>query len=221
MLFKKKHKIMVFLPRRGGRKLLFTAQVKDESEIQEVVLRELEKYQDDSDIKGYKYIIALDTATNTEVKIDNPYFEVSDVEVSGRVKKMPNPDEIMSLAYLEIIDKLSEAYSQTLPKVISKTTDITINTIQHLIEGMATEKVRGSQIRDLAQLVSGIVDLAKNWDKVKAMSQDIAPQIMALMKGEPPAGVPAGAPVVVPAVEVKGEGKGEAKSNVKGEVKGK
>lgn len=180
MLFKKDHKIMVFLPRRGGRKLLFTTNVKDESEIQEKVLSELEKYSEDLDIKSYKYVIALDTKTNTEVKVDNPYYE--EIEVDKKKDKIPSISEVMEVAYLDIIDKLTSAYSQAIPKIITKTTDITINTIQNMIQSYAEEKSKGSRIRDIAMLISGIVEMAKNWDKVKAMSEELVPKVMEYLK---------------------------------------
>jgi len=180
MLFKRDHKIMVFLPRRGGRKLLFTTNVKDESEIQEKVLSELEKYSEDLDIKSYKYVIALDTKTNTEVKVDNPYFE--EIEVEKRKDKLPSISEVMEVAYLDIIDKLTSAYSQAIPKIITKTTDITINTIQNMIQSYAEEKSKGSRVRDIAMLISGIVEMAKNWDKVKAMSEELIPKVMDYLK---------------------------------------
>lgn len=171
---------MVFLPRRGGRKLLFTTNVKDESEIQEKVLSELEKYSEDLDIKSYKYVIALDTKTNTEVKVDNPYYE--EVEVDKKKDRIPSISEVMEVAYLDIIDKLTSAYSQAIPKIITKTTDITINTIQNMIQSYAEEKSKGSRIRDIAMLISGIVEMAKNWDKVKAMSEELVPKVMEYLK---------------------------------------
>lgn len=179
MLFRRPHKIMVFLPRRGGRKLLFTTTVKDETEIQEKVLSELEKFSEDLDIKSYKYVIALDAKTNTEVKIDNPYFEESAVQKEKA--KLPSPSELLEVTYLDIIDKVTNAYSQALPKIITKTTDITINTIQDMIKGIAEERVRGSKLRDIAMLIQGIVDLARNWDKVKKMSEEVAPKLLEVM----------------------------------------
>jgi len=176
-IFKKilgKHKIMVFVPRRGGRKLLFTTFVNDIDRIEENVLSELEKYSDDVELKQYKYIIALDTKTNTEVKINNPYFDESTVQ---ETKKTSSKQELFESMQIDMAATIHEAYKQMIPSLISSMTQTMVNVVKDTVTTLIEQKQSSSQWKDIAMLISSIVELARNWDKVKVMSNEIAPMI--------------------------------------------
>jgi len=185
-----KHKVMVFVPRRGGRKLLFTSYVSDVDKIEEAVLSELEKYSDDYDLKQYKYIIALDSKTNTEVKIDNPYFD----EGMAVSEKLKNPKQDLKDAIeLDLVDTVLNSYKSVIPQLVSAMSSTMVSTVKDTISQLVEQKQSTSQIRDLALLIGNLVELAKNWDKVKVMSGEIAPMIrMAMETGQIPKGLVGG-----------------------------
>ena len=176
-IFKKilgKHKIMVFVPRRGGRKLLFTTFVNDIDKIEENVLSELEKYSDDYELKQYKYIIALDAKTNTEVKIDNPYFDESMIQ---ETRKTSSKQELIESMQIDMAATIHEAYKQMIPMLVSSMSQTMVSVVRDTISSLVEQKQSISQWRDVAALIGNIVELAKNWDKVKQMSSEIAPLI--------------------------------------------
>jgi hypothetical protein len=185
---KGKHKVLVYLPKRGGRRLLFTTQVNDVDEIKAVVLSELENYKDDRELKEYKYIIAVDTKEDTEVKISNPFYEEPEEKEE---KKKIDLKEYQQALQMDLIDTLHEAYKNTIPQllssIITSTTSITTNIVKDMLQNLVEEKTRRSQWGEIASLIWGVVELAKNWDKVKTMSSEIAPMIKDfIQKGEIP-----------------------------------
>jgi len=190
-VFKKikgKHKVLVYLPKRGGRRLLFTTQVNDVDEIKAVVLSELENYKDDRELKECKYIIAVDTKEDTEVKISNPFYEEPEEE---EPKKKIDIKEYQTALQMDIIDTLHEAYKNTIPQLLSSimtsTTNVTVSVVKGMLEGLVEEKTKRSQWGEIASLIWGVVELARNWDQVKQMSSEMAPMIKDIIqKGEIP-----------------------------------
>ncbi len=187
-VFKKllrKHKVMVFVPRRGGRKLLSTIFVKDIDAIEQTVLSELEKFSEDFELKQYKYIIALDTNTNTEVKIENPYFD--ETLAQQQTKKESSTKEVVEAMQIDLVSTIHEAYKQIIPTMLSSMTSTMVSTVKDTVTALVEQKSQTSQWRDIAMLIGNIVELARNWEQVKKMSGELAPMIkQAIEKGEIP-----------------------------------
>jgi hypothetical protein len=185
---KGKHKVLVYLPKRGGRRLLFTTQVNDVDEIKSVVLSELENYKDDRELKEYKYVIAVDTKEDTEVKISNPFFEESEEEEQN---KKVDLKEYQQALQMDIIDTLHEAYKNTIPQllssIITSTTNVSVGIVKDMLSSLVEEKTKRTQWGEIASLIWGVVELARNWDQVKKMSNELAPMMKDfIQKGEIP-----------------------------------
>jgi hypothetical protein len=162
---------MVFLSKRGGRRLLFTTTVNDVDEIEPKVLSELEELKEDVEIKGAKHIIAIDTKNNYEVKIKNPYFEEEYlVETTGR---KPTKEDLATAAQLEMLETFLNTYKQYMPELLKVSFTATADALKEAFKRMVTpEERKENTIADWANFINSLVNLAKHKDEVKALVQE-------------------------------------------------
>jgi hypothetical protein len=166
--------VQVYLPRRGGRRLLFTVNVRDPSEIESTVLERLEDYKEEAELVKYKYLIAVDTKEDVEVKVNNPFF---DEEAAQAAPSKVSPKEAIEGLKLDLIGTMHDEYKHLISGVFRGVTEVAIGTVKDVVNQIISERTRTGQLHEVSQLIGNIVELAKNWDKVKAMSNELAPMI--------------------------------------------
>jgi len=197
-LFRRPHKILIFLPRRGGRKLLATTLAKDETEIEEKVLSKLEDFKDDVEIRGAKYVIAIDTKTNTEVKVENPFF---DEALAPQPKKEKETGEVSLKEAIEgeLLLEVVESVKRIIPTVVSGLTTGVVDIYRDSVKKMLESESRRSELSGIANLIMSLVMLAQNWDKIKKLFEEASPILKKIMSGELPiAPKPEGLPSTTP-----------------------
>lgn len=170
-MFKKGHKVMAFLPRRGGRKFLFAIKVNDVDEITQKVTEKLEEYKDDIEIKQYRYIIAVDTNENVEVKVTNPYFDEETVKEQSSQKV--TKEDLQGLVQLELAETMLEAYKEFIPQLINVLFTSTADALKESFKKLVSKKEEGTSLKDIAQFVQSLVFLAQNKDSVKGLLKDV------------------------------------------------
>jgi len=170
-ILKRPHKVMVFLSKRGGRRLLFTTTVNDVDEIEPKVLSELEELKEDVEIKGSKHIIAIDTRNNYEVKIKNPYFDEEYlVETTGR---KPTKDDLAIAAQLEMLETFLNTYKQFFPELLKTAFTSTADALKEAFKHMVTpEEKKENTIADWANFINSLVNLAAHKDDVRALVEE-------------------------------------------------
>ncbi len=177
MFFKRKHKYTAFLPRRGGRKLLFSVKAKDIDEAIQLVYDKLETdYSEDMEIKGYKHVIVFDNANSEEYKINNPMYdrEIAREQVGGSSKM--DPQKLVTAFQLDLMDSMLDSIKATIPHVmqtlLTSNIDIWKELTKKMVEG-ASKPDHTSQLKNIAEFIQSIVLLAKNKDEVKALIQEL------------------------------------------------
>jgi len=175
---KRPHKVMVFLSKRGGRRLLFTTTVNDVDEIEGKVLEELEELKEDVEVKGAKHIIAIDTRNNYEVKIKNPYFDEEYlVETTGR---KPSKDDLTTAAQLDLLETFLNTYKQYVPELLKTSFTATADALKETFKRMVTpEEKKETTIADWANFINALVNLAMHKDEVKAMVREVFKELKA------------------------------------------
>jgi len=170
-LFKRPHKVMVFLPRRGGRRLLFTTTVNGIDEIEPKVLEELEDLKEDVELRGYKYIIATDTKDNTEIRIKNPYFD--EELAAAETKKAPSKEDLATAAQLDLLETFLNTYKQFVPELLKTAFTSTADALKEAFKRMVTpEEKKENTIADWANFINSLVNLATHKYEVKGLVEE-------------------------------------------------
>ena len=163
-------KFQVYLPRRGGRRFLFSVKAKDPDQAREKVLERLEDFREDPSLKPVKHILIIDTKEDTEIRIDNPYFDAEEYERLKNPSK-PSIKEFVEASQIDVMNTYVEAINRQLPSMISGLFKGTVQTITSVVDELAKQRLNLQQdptkpLANIAMFVQSIVLLAQHRDKV-------------------------------------------------------
>jgi hypothetical protein len=132
-----KREYIIYIPRRGGRKMLGKIMARDVGEAQEMVLKMVAEMED-ADLKRAKYIKIFDPKTMQEYDVENPnYEEPEEPKRKGRDVEEVTVEDLEKLTILTITEKLPTIVDKSIEisfrltdKLVSKVMDIWFKQIE-------------------------------------------------------------------------------------------
>jgi len=178
----------VYQSRQGGRRILMTLRARTDEEAVRTAVSELAKYADDPEVKLSKYLFIV--SGDVEKKIDNPYFDpdLYRDKRSRRVKEAGGDiNEVVGLYLGNLVDVVVNAIPNFVSPILSSLSGMAVTLINKVIDGVAdgiaksiSSRIGGHDgdmslysLASLANLVNGIVELAKNRKIVGEMVQEV------------------------------------------------
>jgi len=146
-----KREYIIYIPRRGGRKMLGKIQARDMGEAQEMVLKMVADMED-ADLKKAKYIKIFDPKTMQEFDIENPVYFLSDASKKLAARNIAavasDAEKLTILTVTEklptIVDKSIEISFKLTDKLVSKVMDLWFKQIEERL-GIKRTKVHRLQ----------------------------------------------------------------------------
>jgi hypothetical protein len=152
-----KREYIVYIPRRGGRKMLGKIQARDIGEAQEIVLKMVADMED-ADLTRAKYIKIFDPKTMQEFDIENPkYEEPEEPKRKGRDIEEVTVEDLEKLTILTVTEKLPTIVDKSIEisfrltdKLVSKVMDIWFKQIEERL-GLKQENPQAQVASALAR----------------------------------------------------------------------
>jgi len=133
-----KREYIIYIPRRGGRKMLGKIQARDIGEAQEIVLRMVADMED-ADLTKAKYIKIFDPKTMQEFDLENPkYEEPEEKPKRGRDIEEVTVEDLEKVTILTITEKL--------PTIVDKALEISFR-----ITGKLTDKIMDMWLKQVEE----------------------------------------------------------------------
>jgi hypothetical protein len=120
-----KREYIIYVPRRGGRKVLGKVTARDVNEAQEIVLRMIADMED-ADLTKAKYIKIFDPRAMQEFDVENPkYEEPEEPKKRGRDIDEVTVEDLEKLTILTVTEKL--------PTIVDKSIEISFRLTDRLV----------------------------------------------------------------------------------------
>jgi len=133
-----KREYIIYIPRRGGRKMLGKITARDIGEAQEMVLKMVADMED-ADLTKAKYIKIFDPKTMQEFDVENPkYEEPEEKPKRGRDVEEVTVEDLEKLTILTVTEKL--------PTIVDKALEISFR-----ITGKLTDKIMDMWLKQLEE----------------------------------------------------------------------
>ena len=133
-----KREYIIYIPRRGGRKMLGKITARDIGEAQEMVLKMVADMED-ADLTKAKYIKIFDPKTMQEFDVENPkYEEPEEPKKRGRDVEEVTVEDLEKLTILTVTEKL--------PTIVDKALEISFR-----ITGKLTDKIMDMWLKQLEE----------------------------------------------------------------------
>jgi hypothetical protein len=150
-----KREYIIYIPRRGGRKMLGKITARDVGEAQEMVLKMIADMED-ADLTKAKYIKIFDPKTMQEFDVENPkYDEPEEKPKRGRDIEEVTVEDLEKVTILTVTEKLPTIVDKALEvsfKITGKITDKIIDMWLKQVE----EKLGLKQENPQAQVASAV-----------------------------------------------------------------
>jgi hypothetical protein len=133
-----KREYIIYIPRRGGRKMLGKITARDIGEAQEIVLKMIADMED-ADLARAKYIKIFDPKTMQEFDVENPkYEEPEEPKRKGRDIEEVTVEDLEKVTILTVAEKL--------PTIVDKALDISFR-----ITGKLTDKIMDMWLKQVEE----------------------------------------------------------------------
>ena len=177
---KRKRKYLVQLPRKGGRVFLGKIECNYE-ELHQRVVELLEERKDMPLLAQAKYVLAVDADSGQEHHISNPFFAGEEEEADQRGSRVTAKDleELKAALQMDMITSgfdtakaIMQQMGKSLGSCMGEMVKSYMDTMNEFMRSSMGLPTRTTTVRDWAQLIWGIIEFARNYDKIKPMVQD-------------------------------------------------
>jgi hypothetical protein len=150
-----KREYIIYIPRRGGRKMLGKIVAKDVGEAQEMVLKMVADMED-ADLTRAKYIKIFDPKTMQEFDIENPnYEEPEEKPKRGRDIEEVTVEDLEKLTILTVTEKLPTIVDKSI-EISFKLTDKLVSKVMDMWFKQVEERLGLKQESPQAQVASAV-----------------------------------------------------------------